>query len=476
MNATAIYDPHAHVLAGLPYLNMAVHDCRLISQVSFEMALAAALGAASLATQGLVDVESPAGNTHPVSLMILVSAPSGERKSATLSRFFRSAQAFDEEIHSRYNGLLQDYLVQHSVWKTTKDVLQADLKKALKAGQGEGLAQDRLAAHLRAEPLAPRKLRFLFEDVTVPALLDGLAEEGCSAGLISAEGAIALDSRVPDATASLNSIWSGEPVRVSRKTSPDLVVKGARLTALLMAQPDIIQRFVGKRDGAAVANGFLARFLYFSPDPMQGFRMAEDVERSWTAVDEFNNRVSELLQRTQSVAGSGAGRRLLRFTREAREHWFPAMNYVESEINPGRIYAGAGDHASKLGENIARVAAVLHAFEGFEGDISISTLKLAMRICGLASGHYIAALRNGFTSKTDIGVLWDWAITTTKKYSTFGGHRIWRKDIMQCGPKRVKDKAVLDPVIEALINEGRVIEEPAVPGSGVSYLFIGLMV
>lgn len=52
-------------------------------EVSDEMARTSILGAMSIACQGLINVAFPNGHTVPVSLMTLMIAETGERKTAT---------------------------------------------------------------------------------------------------------------------------------------------------------------------------------------------------------------------------------------------------------------------------------------------------------------------------------------------------------------------------------------------------------
>ncbi|UYW72766.1 YfjI family protein [Pseudocitrobacter faecalis] len=56
----------------------------------------------------------------------------------------------------------------------------------------------------------------------------------------------------------------------------------------------------------------------------------------------------------------------LRFSPEAETAWIEYFNYVESKIKPHHAIFNIKDSASKMMENVARTAALLHFFE-YEG-------------------------------------------------------------------------------------------------------------
>lgn len=72
---------------------------------------------------------------------------------------------------------------------------------------------------------------------------------------------------------------------------------------------------------------------------------------------------------------------VLSFGPEAQSEWVNIFNQIEASIQPGGVFCQNRDYASKVAENIARLAGVLHAFEGFEGTkISKDILQSATTI------------------------------------------------------------------------------------------------
>jgi hypothetical protein len=82
-------------------------------------------------------------------------------------------------------------------------------------------------------------------------------------------------------------------------------------------------------------------------------------------------------------------RKILKFSPQAEEMWLTISDEIEIEKRPGGRFEKATDHASKLPVNIARVAALLHFFEGFDGDISVETLYVAIEICRDCSNDFM---------------------------------------------------------------------------------------
>src|SRR5215472_16920839 len=81
-------DPAPYPLEALsPVLRDAVSEYCQYGQQPVPIAAASALGAASLAVQGLVDIARDDGLRGPVSLYLLTIALSGERKTSADKRF-----------------------------------------------------------------------------------------------------------------------------------------------------------------------------------------------------------------------------------------------------------------------------------------------------------------------------------------------------------------------------------------------------
>ena len=104
----------------------------------------------------------------------------------------------------------------------------------------------------------------------------------------------------------------------------------------------------------------------------------------------------------------GQERKVLNLSREATDEWVKFANFVEGQIRPGGYFERATDHASKLAENVARVAAVVSYFE--YGDVTVLVTACSMQLTFACAAQLI--LRSFFVSSTreerEAETLWLW--------------------------------------------------------------------
>lgn len=102
---------------------------------------------------------------------------------------------------------------------------------------------------------------------------------------------------------------------------------------------------------------------------------------------------------------------LLKFDEAAHPLYVNVYNEIELNMSPGGLYDNATDHASKLMENIARVAGILHVINNEQGDISYNTLDNAIHICIFFSKEYTRVFDNKPQHVVNAMVLNDWLTT-----------------------------------------------------------------
>lgn len=116
----------------------------------------------------------------------------------------------------------------------------------------------------------------------------------------------------------------------------------------------------------------MARFLVCHPESTQGTRTIGDDTLSWERCNDFSARIGELLILNRALLDSPKKERLtVRFSQEAEERWRDVFNEIETGIVEGGRFEGVADHASKLADNIARIAALLHFFDGRQGGFRV---------------------------------------------------------------------------------------------------------
>nr|WP_298410497.1 YfjI family protein [uncultured Halomonas sp.] len=358
-----------------------------------EMARTAALSAMSVACQGVVDVAYPNGHVVPTSLYTLTIAETGERKTALESLFFQPIRDFQaaKKIESKYK--LEVYQRQLKNWQSAEKILA---KQWIKAFENEKSTEEIEQRQTELDEKKPKPLRvyqLLYENVTPISLAYSLHENIPMGCLLSSEAGSILEGKAMEGLPMLNAIWSGSPLDVTRRTSTSFTLDEPRLTMALMAQPKVIERFLEKRGEKAMDNGFLSRLLVIKPTSMIGIREGKGRAIDTYIMDNFHHRAKELLEESFDILEHDARqRRVLEFTPSAKDRWQQLYRDIEQAMAEPGLYYYARGHGSKLMENITRVAAIIHTFEGYEGAIDTPLLDFAWRLCNSYSRHFMQYL------------------------------------------------------------------------------------
>jgi len=438
----------------LPIYQAAVNEGICKTQAPYRLVHYCALVATTLAVQGSIDVEKPRGGVVPVSIMNLIAASSGERKSTVDSIYLRAIRAFDEKERERGNHSKEEHEIELEEWSIERSELERAFRKAIQEGNGdEEAAKIALREHRKKKPRPPKIHRILYQEATLPALMKGLLQSS-SAGLISDEGKEILVGDIFNERSKLNAFWSGSPVTVDRVTSDSYVLRGVRLTAGVMVQPKAVEDFVAEKGESARDSGLLARMIICAPDSTQGTRFAGNEIDADDKCRAFGERITELLEQYAAAASEPEfERKVIKFSPQAAEAWVRYFNFVEQQIQPGQGYAEASDHASKLADNVARVAAALHHFEGFEGDISLTTFDAARMLVDDSSRDFMSLFVPGAPGEAEADLLERWFYD---KMFMRGHTWVAKSMIMNKVPNSLRRKAILDPALDILVYRGRI--------------------
>ncbi len=354
---------------------------RANTQAPLGMIAVAAISAISLACQDTLMVCRPNGMIGPCSLYLIVIADSGERKSTVDEIFTKSVRDYEAAQAKKFSKRLEDYCAKHQTWKLKKKGILSEIKKLQKNGDSCDIALEKMNAHLLEEPKKPRPLKIIYTDFTPEALQQGLCENGSSAAVIADEGAIFFEGRGQSGLPMFNSLWSGSALNVSRKSSQSFFLEEARLTMSLMVQEKVFKKFLEQHGDLARDNGFFARCLVTSPESTQGTRFIQNQLPLEEPIQLFHQRMMELLELNTDLDEEARSKTTtLKFSAEAAARWIDIYNQIEKRVVPGQYFGEMRDYAAKMAENIARLAALFHYFEGEKGDISANILDGAAYI------------------------------------------------------------------------------------------------
>lgn len=435
----------------LPVILAAIDEAERNIKAPRALVFSSALTAIATAAQGSIDVCKPNGQVVPASLMLLTVANSGERKSTAENVFMRGVRRFQEEMDVIYQTELSDWSARQAIW----DVRRKDiLKKTLVLDQEEGDgACKQLIEHQTRAPVKPRRFKLLYEDATSEALFLGLHQNIPVAGLISSEGGGVLTGKAFNDLSKQNALWSGDVITVDRVSAESYEVRG-RLTVSLMVQENSFVSYMEKHGEKSRGSGLWARFLVCSPESTQGTRFIAEGGAPWDCCESFSERIGEILKNSvESLSDSTRPKLVVRFSQAATQRWVSIFNGVESEIRPGGRYFGMGDHASKLADNIARIAALFHFFEKKNGDVAVEALEAAIDVCFWYSNEFLRMFSSPTQEEADALELDDWLQSRRE-----AGERFLKKNlILQKGPGQLRKVKRLDPAIEMLVTQGRIL-------------------
>ena len=438
-----------------PLFYGAIREACSITGVPAPLAAGLAFTSAATACQGHIRVRSPADIESPVSLFCVHVAKSGERKS-TVERLFvrgvRDFQIFHEERAACH-------AVERARPEKKLNVASKKAEKARdRADDDAGILDAHFLAHAEVEPKHTLTPKLSYADTTPEALLHKLATRWPSAILQSSEASLILAGKATRNLGSLNILWDGGEVDVDRRNGESFVVRDAQLSASLMVQPGVIQKFISKGSGHARDIGFLARCLICAPTSTQGMRQLYSLEPKVSdCLDKFAQVIRQVLRGHYSDEGVLCSEKtVLQFSPEAAGEWLRFYNWVESCLLPGGYYSDIPDFASKVCENIARMAAIFHVMEGKTGNFIDSTAtRSAVAICS----WYLNEFKRLFGDAqqlseefTNARILERWlqekCIQVQRLY-------LEKSYVRNFGPNRLREKRVLEGALNQLIWEGK---------------------
>lgn len=419
---------------------------------------ASAMAPVSLICQGLIDI-SPAENlTFPVSCNFCTVAESGERKSTVDKLFMVSIHDYERRARLRYERELREYHLELDTWKAELSGLKNALKKNVRKNQSTEDIKKRIKIHWEDEPQIPTQLQLVASDIT-PAALQYLLYTGGGALLLhAAEGDIILGGQAIQNLGLLNDMWDGAPFTVSRRQSESFTVTGARLSASLMVQDAVLQKYFRRSQEQARGSGFLARFFFSRPESTIGSRTGPVLENYQDLLTPYHQSLRQLLEEyvQKTLKKEPEQRKVLTFTPEAEIRWRDICGYFEQEMAEGGEYYCLRDFASKESNKVARLAALFHYINGDEGGIPEDTLLNAQRVSEWYL-HQALSLFGGEPQQPqyiqDAELLWAWL---HERFLDNNGQALTRSWVSPRVPNKLRQPGRLEPALQHLHSTCRI--------------------
>lgn len=448
----------AHALGALREAVEAVADK---TQAPIAIAGQSALSVASLAVQGLADVET-LGGYAPASLFCLTIARSGERKSGCDKLLMAGLRDFEDQRALDYAGEFSDAEKEIKLY-------EAKEAKLIREASGVGSKAIEARADLKAMlcrpelPLSPNRTA---TDPTFEGLVKLYALGHPSLGLFTDEGggffgghAMNGENRLKTC-AGLSGLWDGTPINRTRAGDGASTLRGRRLASHMMAQPVAVRPLLA--DPIANGQGFLARFLICEPESNIGYRTRLGYDpKSDAALSRFSARLAELLAMEMPLK-DGTRNQLeparLMLSTDAKVLLQQYYEATETAQRPGGDLHQIIPYASKSAEQAARIAAVLTLWDA-PGAVSVNADTMSNAIT-LAQYYLSEALRLAdgavISEETEQAeTLRRWLIEEWK------GDEIIPNDILRLGPASLRETDTIKANLKALEAHGWVAAQPA---------------
>ena len=348
------------------------------------------LAAASLAAQPLANVVLPHGQRCPLSLFIVSSGQSGDRKSA-------ADAVAGSEIEEARRRDAREY---------AKELQRYEDAKASK-GKGD------------PEPEVPTPKTLTTSNATVEGL-SRLLKAQSSVGLFSAEGGEMLgghsmrEDRRSAGLAFFLKAWGGETIDSLRGGDGLTTLLGRRVALHIMVQPVLLSGLLA--DPLAQGQGLLARCLISQPATLAGTRTYKAVDPNENpATQRFHQSVRELLGMQPAYWPEGDGHELkprdLPMTADAAALWIAFYNEVERQQANGGELAEARPFASKAAEHAARIAGVMTMLEDPDArTIGAKAIEGAIVVTGFYVNEHLRLTGASKDARhiAELAALWDW--------------------------------------------------------------------
>ena len=373
-----------HVLP--PIIQNAISAYQQYGQQPLPLIACSALANVSLACQTLANVARDRMLVSPVSLYFLVVANSGERKSAADYAFSQAIREWQLQTRNKLDPEVKVAQTVHHAWKVEREGLLSQIRRSALIGENTEILRQMLIELVANEPDVPLLPVLFFEDATQEALASHIAHGWPSASLWSDEGGIVMGGHGMQQNATkfialLNRLWDGKAFIAHRKTTKSFTVANRRLTVSLMMQPLILEQMLAKNGGISRQSGFLARSLVAYPKSSMGARYYQEPPESLASLPEFHNRLLECLNSSLAIDKNGCHNLpTLTLSHQAKINWVSFFNKIETGLKSANQWLSIKDFASKSAENVARLAALFHLFDGKEGEISAEYIDNAAEI------------------------------------------------------------------------------------------------
>lgn len=454
-------------------LESVVREIHLETGASPSTIATALLAVISLVCQGRIRVKKRHGLISPASLWFIGILASGELKTSILNRLLKGVQKFIDQQTEVHNKQLLQYEAELRAWKAESKGILSAIQKKSSAFESIDEGQVLLQAHALRKPRKPKRFKLIHEKMSPEALHKNLSECFPTTSILSDEGERTFKGRAMSDMATLNKAQDGTDLISDRATEGELIARDPSLTLALFVQPELFTAFLNGKGELARAIGFLARCLIIVPPETTGYR---SVIYSKPASDEvlnvFFDRCHEILRSHISDDPTEMQPKVeMHFADDAQARWETEFDNIQAMMRPGGLLQNDKDFGAKLADKIARLAALLHFFEGAEGAIPLPTLERAISIAQWYAFEFVKYFAKPVEvpqEQQDANRLLYWFANHVRT----GGAFVMKKlEVRQCAPNQLRNIMRLNSALRLLWSMGCVCEGK-IEGEKGAFIFL----
>ena len=427
------------------------------------------IGTMAALCQGSIKVKTPAGSIRPVGLYTLTSANSGERKSTVESILSAPMRAVISNQNDRYQQELKNYQRAYRRWDEVAKGLHKKLRKAEEDEVVE--IEQAIERHAQSEPRMPRQYDLFKSDITEAALISALYTHYPSIAIYSSEAGGLFSGYTFRNPTLLNQAWDGSDISIERRSQESFVAKDFALSISVAVQPEVFKRIMARGNGTMRDTGFLARTLIAKPTSTQGYRDCSGAVLCETTMGNYAELIKRVMADQVERLECNRSSDIMVFDEEASISWHEEVRKIEFSLQDGELLYLCKDFASKMAENMARLAAIFQYVDTGNLSINYASVKRAAEFMwwyAQSFDNYInIELKDGNVTEDDISEFITWLLIATQCGRPTYGVRI--SEIIQYCPNKFREKDVLNYMTEKLIARGVIRKESRASGVGVVF-------
>lgn len=412
------------------------------TQTAVEMAATIGLVVFSSAVFGKYKIEGKPGYEENLNLYLIVVSPSGNRKTPVFELMTDCLRIFEEHEKLRKASLISERNAQRKRLEYQIKYLKKQIEKRVNDEAINNLIN--LEEELKKYPIirSPK----IYTSETTSEKLEVLLSQNNERFTVISDESGTLDvilGRYSNGASNLD-IWlkayNGSP-HDSQRMSREVRLNHPLLTAILCAQPIVLQKLI--KNSVVNGRGFLARFLFISPEKKMGEKFLTEPINS-KVKDDYEQAVIRLLSTERAIS------QILTLSPEALDIY---QKYYTSCIDDYSDTEYIPEWSEKYRGTILRIAGIFELAKGEKTVVSAETMNNAIKVAEYYRDEAVSVFSETF-EETELKK----AKFVVKKIKENRIHRIKRAELFRiCRGKFFKKIEDFEPTVELLSVYGYII-------------------